>query len=410
MAKKVTEPEEPQGADLGIDEMGEGAALVAAGATLMRIENETMQAVSVKQPRIEKRVLAAALEELELAPDLAARTYYSIPFAESKGSERKFQVEGPSVNAAMNLARRWGNCAVRSLIMAETEDQVHLSGEFVDYETNFRISKPFAVSKLLKRRDGRTELLRDQRLVMAVQAGSSKAVRNAILSGLPDYLVETYYQRAKAIAGREAKSKWTEIQVKFREFGVTPEMLESHVGHELEQINDQELADLRGIFNALRDGLAKATDVFAAKPAHTEATSSVEDVVSQGADVTAGTEAPSNGESPSKTPASTPKSVDPQTRDTPAEEDTPIGADGAIELLQTADARAEQIDADVGEIVNAIRDYFKVEYMTALPKSKFNDAKDLINTAEFEPEEKPAPADPQPAQGDLDVGDREVGF
>jgi hypothetical protein len=426
MAQRANEPDEPQGADIGIDDLGEGAALVSAGMTLMRIENETMQAVSVQRRRDEDVVLNGALAELERYPDLAARKYYSIPFKESAGSDRTFQVEGPSVHAALDLARRWGNCSVYAVLMSQDDEHIHLSGVFIDLESNFRIAKPFTVSKLLKRRGGRTEVLRDQRLQMAVQAGSSKAVRNAVISGLPDGLVESYYQRAKAVAGREAKQRWAKMLEAFRQFGVSRDMIENHLGHPLEKITDAEVADLGGIFNSLRDGIATATDVFTRKTGEPEgdqgATSTVDDVVGKGADVTAGTQAPRNGESPPERSASTQKSVDPEAPETGAEPEAAvetIGVDGALLLAQTAKVRATEIGAEVEEILAAVADTFGVEETSQIQKTMLAAAIKLIATAQFEPEEKPtaepetkpdAPADPQPEQRDLDAGKDKVGF
>src|SRR5690606_39852560 len=83
-----------------------GAAdeLVASGATLMRIENETMMSVAVQRPRTEERILKDALKELELVPALAARCYYAIPYKQRKnGKEETVWVMGASVNAARNL-------------------------------------------------------------------------------------------------------------------------------------------------------------------------------------------------------------------------------------------------------------------------------------------------------------------
>jgi hypothetical protein len=380
MAKRVErdapgpEPSEPIGGDM--DDLSEGAAIVASGAMLMRIENQNMQAVSVARPRNEDKILADALDELERYPDLAARNYYSIPFAETRGSDRTFQVEGPSINAAMSLARRWGNCSVYGVQVGEDEDKVYLSGVFLDLETNFRIGRPFTVSKYLKRKDGRTEVLRDQRLIMAIQSGASKGIRNAILAGLPDGFVESYYQRARSIAAREAKSKWAELIAHFRTFGVSQEMLEAHVGHPLDKITDNELADLRGIFNALQQQQAQPADIFGKRRTEDEPTTSVDEVVGSGAKVTGGAEAPQ-----------------------PIPSEGVIGEAGAVNVIEAANARAAQLGVESVQILAAVARFFEVADVTAIPDSMGDQAIRLVKTAEFPPddtEEKSPTPEPMP--------------
>jgi hypothetical protein len=417
MVKRVTTDErDPEQDQFELDQLSEGATLVASGVTLIKAENENMQAVSVARPRDERKVLDGAMEELELVPDLAARNFYSIPYSETKGSDRKFMVEGPGIKAAMSLARRWGNCVVRGMMVGEDEEKVYLSGVFLDLETNFRVERPFTVSKLLRRRDGRTEVLREQRLVMAIQSGASKAIRNAILNGLPDYLIEAYYQRAKSIASREAKTKKAEIISKFREFGVTPEMLQEHVGHSLDRVTDEEVGELRGIYNAIKDGVAQPTDVFTRKTKEDlQATKTVDDIVGAGAKVVAGTEAaPSDHESPSETPASSPRSSDPES---PESDGETIGTDGALLLTQTAKVRAEEIGAEVGDILSAITGHFGVNLTSEIPKKEFTRAIKLASAIEWDQKEEATPKNDKPTEPENEevskageTKDKEVGF
>ena len=112
-----------------------------------------------------------------------------------------------------------------------------------------------------------------QPLVQEIQAGTSKAMRNATLAGLPRGLVRTYYERSRAIAEREAKKKWSQLLTAFREFGVTRDRLEQHLGHPVEKVTDAEIVDLRGAYNALKDGVDGVTvaDLFPVKTAELRA-------------------------------------------------------------------------------------------------------------------------------------------
>jgi len=389
-------------------DLGEGAALVAAGATLMRVENDAMLAVAIQRPRDEDKVLEGAMRELERYPDLAAESYYSMQFSEERGSDRKVEIAGTSIGGAMALARRWGNCSVRAYQTGEDDEQVYLSGVFTDLETNFRVERPLAVSKIFRFRDGRTESLGDRKKIQAIQAGASKAMRNATIAGLPRGLVRTYYERTRSVAAREAKAKWSKLLEAFREFGVTRELLEAHLGHPIEKVSDEKIADLRGAYNALRDGIdgVTALDLFPPKkPAEEgeDATGTAEQAIAAGAEVTGGAEKPAE----------------------PAEE---LAGEAGAELIATTGyTRAKQIGVAPEELLAAVARRSEVESLEKLPKAELGRAILLASslTAEairlgpggdLQPPEEATPAKPdgppnvEVSKGGEEREKKDVGF
>ncbi len=265
------------------------AALLTGGATIMRIENETMQALAVQQKRDPKRVLKACLEELEIAPSLAVRNYYSIPYKDRQ-SGKTTMVEGQSINAARILMRNWGNAAAKTVITGEDADKIFIAGIFTDLECNVRFERVMTVSKWQHRKGGAPVKLAAQTLDRAIQAGASKAERNAILAGIPDWLKHSYYQRSRQIAATDVKENQGKLLEAFLELGVTRDMLEKHLGCALERVTDDQLADLRGIYNALRDKERSVDDIFGEEQAAEDATvKSVDDILSTGASITSGT-------------------------------------------------------------------------------------------------------------------------
>src|SRR3972149_2765351 len=96
----------------------------------------------------------------------------------------------------MALARLLDPCTVAARAINEETDGVDLEGVFVDLESIFRVSKPWRVSKMFRRKGGRVETLNVQKLGQAIQAGFSKAMRNAIRAGIPAFYVQAYYNRA----------------------------------------------------------------------------------------------------------------------------------------------------------------------------------------------------------------------
>lgn len=260
---KATEPEILSGAGGG----GGGAMeLVAQGHALIRIENETMMQVAVQRPRDEGVVIKGALRELELVPEEAGKAYYSIPYTDRQ-TGKVTKVEGPSIKAAMALARRWGNCTTGARVLNEDKEGFDVEGVFIDLETNFRITRPQRVSKWFKPRAGGMQQLTIDRQMMAVQAGASKAIRNAILAGLPAYLVGAYDKKARAIvAGKldaPADAKTTKAVLDaFAKWAVTREQLEGYAELPVEQWTGTQIADLRGLWNAIHDGQATVAEAF----------------------------------------------------------------------------------------------------------------------------------------------------
>jgi hypothetical protein len=248
----------------------DAAELVRQGSALMRVENESMLLVATQRPRDEAKVLKAAIAELELVPEEASKAYYSIPFRDKVPGTRQVRitkVEGPSIKAAMALARRWGNCSATARVLNEDVDGYDIEGVFIDFETNFRISRPFRVSKLLKLRGGRVVTLDPRRAVQAIQAGASKAIRNAILAGLPAYLVNGYDKKARQIVGGDLDKKAAPTTVQsavkaFAKWAVTQEQLEQYVELKAADWTGTTIAELRGLYNAILDEQTSVEEVF----------------------------------------------------------------------------------------------------------------------------------------------------
>jgi hypothetical protein len=250
----------------------EASQLVAQGHALMRIENETMLAVALQHPRNEEAVIKAALGELDLVPEDAARAFYSIPYRErgADGSTKIVHVEGPSIKAAMTLARRWGNCVTTARVLHEDVEGFDLEGIFIDLESNFRVARPIRVGKFIKLRAGNVMLLDPKKQEMAIQAGASKAIRNAVLAGLPSYLVNAYDSKARQIISGKTDAKperktLLAILETFSRWKITQAQLEQYVEHPVAEWTGREVADLRGLWNSINDGQVTLEDVFSAR-------------------------------------------------------------------------------------------------------------------------------------------------
>lgn len=242
-------------------------------ATEIRAQRE----MALSKPRIERTVLEGSLTELGLVPEFARKAYYVIPY---KDGDKTVNVEGPSVKASRALMRRWGNCASASRVIEETDDRFQVEGVFVDFETNTIYRRAVSVSKFYVPRQTKIKTrLRDDRLTMALQAGMSKAERNATLAGLPVWLVESYYNEAKRIAGGgkvkgssdpeiPAEKRYAKMYAAFKALGVVKEKIETYINQNLPDADDASIiGHMLGIHNAIKDGQADASIVFGAEDA-----------------------------------------------------------------------------------------------------------------------------------------------
>lgn len=253
--------------------------LMEQGATVLRIENENLQAMALQRPRRIQDLTHAAIDELKAFPRFAQKAYYSIPYKDrSTGVEKTVMVEGPSIKAANALARHWGNNSSGFRIVGGDEERVTIQGVFIDHETGMRRTAEISVSRKARKRDGTYYFLQPDRLNIAIQAGGSKAVRNAILNALPIGLVDEYFGVAKGIAARggrpepaPTKSEDTAVIAEqmekslmaFETLGVERAEVADYINRHPE-LSDEEAvsAHLVGLLNALEENQTTVEEVF----------------------------------------------------------------------------------------------------------------------------------------------------
>ena len=156
--------------------------------------------------------------------------------------------------------------------MDEDGEAVTVEGIFADFETNVFFKRTIRVPKVYLPRGTRIPTpLRADRLNMAIQAGMSKAERNAALSGLPEWFKERYFNKAKQIAGQKGKKEGLTVEKRmalmladFVKLKIEKERVEAYIADKFakDANPDDVLGTMRGVFNAIKDGQAKAEDIF----------------------------------------------------------------------------------------------------------------------------------------------------
>jgi len=169
-------------------------AVLGGGQALQQVKTDYVTAVAVQKPRSIARVAKNVIEEARMA---GAGFYFSWP----QGGK---QIEGLSIDGAMCFARNYGNCVI------DVDDQENAShykfkAYFIDLESGFTSPRKFRQrkgQKVSKKMDS------ERQEDIVYQIGQSKAIRNAILRVMPEWLKAKVIQAAKQaeIAGIKEES------------------------------------------------------------------------------------------------------------------------------------------------------------------------------------------------------------
>lgn len=227
---------------------------VANGYALQQVKTGYATAVAVQKPRSLSKMIAAVLAEAEMA---GASFYYRW---EAGGKE----IVGGSIDMAASIFRAYTNCAME-IECDETPSHYFFTATFIDLESGmswprmFRQRKSQSVSKKMEQ---------DRQEDIVFQIGQSKAMRNAVLSVMPRWIVDKAVEKARAaeiqrLSGKEnIELARAEVLKYFGRFGVSKERLEAKIGRAIEDTGPEDLADLRSTATAIKDGLTTILEAF----------------------------------------------------------------------------------------------------------------------------------------------------
>lgn len=227
-----------------------------AAAAEKQFEIQSAIVIAKKFPRNEDvafEKLMKASKRTSFAEDAA----YSFP----RGSS---QVEGPSINLAREAARVWGNVRFGLDIMRDDVEDRQIRAWAWDMETNVRVSAEDDFKKLIFRKGkkqgdpGRWIVPDERDLRELTNRRGAILIRGCLLQILPKDLIEDAMNRCKetlrAGAAADPESARKRLIMAFSEINVTPEMLESALGHKISECSPAEIAELRKIYKSVADG------------------------------------------------------------------------------------------------------------------------------------------------------------
>lgn len=252
------------GQSLGMGSRRDLPAGANAGAVAIEQERAIAEAqgqliLAKKFPRDENRAHDQLMKACSVKA-FAETAFYSVP---NRGS-------GPSIRFAEEVARVYGNFQYghRELSRADGKSEVEVYAW--DMENNNYSKRQITVPHVVDTKNG-PKILRDQNDINNLIANvASKQMRGRILALMPKWMVADAIERCKqTLAGttdEPIEARVRKMTQAFSKFGVTVKMLEDYLGHSLGETTLDELVDMTGIFNALKEG-AKVAEYFTNKEA-----------------------------------------------------------------------------------------------------------------------------------------------
>lgn len=237
---------------------GEGA-----NAGVVQIESERAIAEAQGQLVLAKRFprdMKGAYADLMEAcrhRSLAEAAFYSVP---NRG-------EGPSIRLAEEIARVYGNFEYGHRELSRTDDRSEVEVYAWDKEKNNRSVRHITVMHTRDTRDGQKKL-RDQKDIDDKIANvAAKQMRGRILALVPKWFSEAAQEECRKTL-RGATDEPLEHRIRkmvdaFRKYGVQIPLIEERLGHKLDAATADDLIDLTGVYNALKEG-ARVSEYFGA--------------------------------------------------------------------------------------------------------------------------------------------------
>lgn len=239
------------------------------------IEIESSRAVAEAQgklviakrfPRDEARAYAKIVESCK-RKGLAEEATYAFP----RGGQT---VSGPSIRLAEELARAWGNIDYGIRELSRKEGVSEMESYAWDLETNTSSSQKFSVRHIRDTRGGGQALTEERDIYELTANQGARRLRARILAILPPDVVEAALSECRrTLAGSNDEpvaDRVRKMMRAFEKFGVTAAMIEARLGHSLDVILPDEIADLQGVHNSLKNGMTKAGDWFGGGKAERE--------------------------------------------------------------------------------------------------------------------------------------------
>lgn len=200
-----------------------------------------------KFPRSIKAFKHKALEQATIDEATAQSMFYALPRSGKL-------IEGPSVRLAEIVASSWGNLRAESQVISIDDKFITAMGTCMDLESNYAVR--VQVKSRITTKNGKK--YNDDMIQVAGMAACSKAYRNAVFKVVPIAHVNSILEAAKktAIGTEKTLSQRRDLAIDwFKKNGAEEKQVLNMLGRNgVEEITLDDLATLRGVITAIKDG------------------------------------------------------------------------------------------------------------------------------------------------------------
>lgn len=216
--------------------------------------------VAQQRPRSEVDAMARIRDACGIQ-ELADRAFYRFP--------RDGQtVTGPSIHLATELARCWGNVdyGIAELRRDMARGESEMLAWAWDLETNSRVVNSFIVPHMRDKRGGPVPLRELRDLYENNANQGARRLRECVLRVLPVYVVEEAkricYETLKEGGGVPIAERRAKTIEAFKRIGVTRRQLEKRMASRIDDLDENDLAQLRVIYTSITRGELDKAEEF----------------------------------------------------------------------------------------------------------------------------------------------------
>jgi hypothetical protein len=283
--------------ETGIQKVGFGeTSLTTSSGTMSEMlaarakaEIQACYVMAIERPRnvnqVRKDLLDAVQRPgfagLDAKKSESGEAWYKIPLGGGA------TIQGFSIRFAEEAMRCMGNMDADTVVIWEGELQRMLEVRVIDFESNIRHKTTIVVEKTVERSflkddeiaisqrtnsQGNTVYTRkttEDELMKKQNSAVSKAIRNGVLRVLPGDIQAACKQKILDIrhgeVAEDPKAFLRQTLDSFSQIGVQPKALADWLGQELESCSPAQLADLRDMYRAIRDGQTTWAEILREK-------------------------------------------------------------------------------------------------------------------------------------------------
>lgn len=237
-----------------------------AAAEMAREQIKLAYFMATQAPRNQREAWQRIMEACR-RPTFAQKAIYAKPVDGSK-------IEGPSIRLAEAIIREWRNIIVRTSVVYEDSDARRVSVLVIDLESNLQLCREIVTPKTVERKNPKGRDVIGERLnskgervyiVRATEdemanresAAVSKIVRNEGLRLIPADVVEDAMGEArrtrKQAAAADPDFAIKSLVYRFGELRIGVADLERYIGGPIDRATPEQIDDLEGVLQAIRD-------------------------------------------------------------------------------------------------------------------------------------------------------------